>query len=273
MIARQFLGIAGLSALASACAPELLKRDGWRGEHIVRRADSAGATGRGWNFELAEAWNQLNPAWSTCYSGRQQSPINLRSKWGYYAAGPPTFHYPTNLTGTIDNWDFGPQYKIHVGEDNKTAAYIEFDHDGEPEVAYFRSWHVHTPAEHTIDGYRAKGELHIVHYDDSGTPRSVVGILIDRISKDDESASSYASPALATNGSAFYKQLESEQLPDIFSNDTIPDVQLDLNLVISEAKGYQNFWTYKGSLTTPPCSEGIHAKPLEGEHLRRSPHQ
>ncbi|PIA92169.1 hypothetical protein CB0940_09432 [Cercospora beticola] len=254
MIAHQFLGLAALTALASACAPELLKRDGWRGAHLAKRAEPGART---WSFELAEAWNQLNPEWSTCYSGRRQSPINLRSKWGYYTQEPPTFHYPKNLTGKIDNWDFGPQFSVEVDDDNKTAAYIEFDHDGDPEIAYFRQWHVHTAAEHTIDGYRPKGEIHFVHYDDAGVPRSVIGFFFDRKSKYDDYNFNFTGPAIDATGSAFYRQLEPLELPDIFSNNTLEGVELDLNLLVKEAKDYKKFWTYKGSLTTPPCSEGI----------------
>ncbi len=147
----------------------------------------------------------------------------------------------------MNNWDFGPQFTLGaVAADNTTEASIQFSHDGVEETAYFRSWHTHAPAEHTIDGYAPRAELHYVHYDDNNNPRAVVGFFVDLATAEN--------PA---NESAFYKQLESLTLPDVFNNQTIPEVTLDLNLAISEAKDYKNFWTYKGSLTTPPCLEGL----------------
>lgn len=149
----------------------------------------------------------------------------------------------------MNNWDFGPQFAIPTADDNTTAAHIVFEQDGQKETAYFRSWHTHAPAEHSVDGRRPKGELHYVHYDAEGNPRAVVGFLLDlAMDKDD-----YETPS----GSAFYQQFEKMDLPTIFENRTMSDITLNLNLALKESNNYKNFWTYKGSLTTPPCTEGL----------------
>ena len=186
-------------------------------------------------------------AWGACFAGTQQSPVAFTSAHGLSSSSPPKFNYPTNVTGPLNNWDFGPQFVLgKVADDNTTEASIEFSHDGEKETAYFRSWHTHAPAEHTVDGHRPKAELHFVHYDDNNKPRAVVGFLIDR-----------ADNTTTTKESAFYKQLEGLTLPTIFDNQTIGEIHLDLNLAVKESGDYKNFYTYKGSLTTPPCTEGL----------------
>jgi carbonic anhydrase len=110
-------------------------------------------------------------------------------------------------------------------------------------TVYLTGWHMHFAAEHQIDGTRATAEMHLVHADAAGNPAAVVGIMVD----------------VAAVGA-----VESAFLPTgVFqfpaSNETrvIPDVQLNMAQAIQGAGNLTNFWTYEGSLTTPPCSEGL----------------
>lgn len=84
--------------------------------------------------------------------------------------------------------------------------------------------------------------MHFVHVDEKGKAASVVGIRIDP---------SYESGV----SSAFF-----EELPSLIGfNDTsvIEGVMLSPLKAIEEVAGLEEYWTYAGSLTTPPRTEGI----------------
>jgi carbonic anhydrase len=101
---------------------------------------------------------------------------------------------------------------------------------------------MHFPSEHLVDDVRAKGEMHMVHVDAEGNAASVVGLMVD-VAADPE----YISP--------FF-----DSLPDLIGfNDTsvVEGATTDPMQAIREVGNLKGYWTYKGSLTTPPCSEGL----------------
>lgn len=170
--------------------------------------------------------------------------MKYTSSLGLYEGAAPVFNYPTALNGSFNNWDFGPQFILDkgIGNTNTDLPTMQFQENGKTETVYFRSWHTHSPAEHSIDGYRPRAELHYVHYTADGIPRAVVAFLIDRHAD--------AAPC------QFFSQLEVP-MPDFIANQTVEGVSCDLNLAIEQVGGYKNFFTYQGSLTTPPCIEGL----------------
>ena len=62
MFTQQAFGLVAISALASACAPELYKRDGHHPAHIYKRQHIANVVedNRGWTFDQSEEWNTQN---------------------------------------------------------------------------------------------------------------------------------------------------------------------------------------------------------------------
>lgn len=111
------------------------------------------------------------------------------------------------------------------------------------ETVFLAGWHIHFPSEHLIDGVRSRAEMHLVHVDAAGKPKSVVGVRIESVPNPDAR-------------SAFLDQLP-ENL--IHFNDTseVEGVTINPMSIIDEVDGLKAFWTYQGSLTTPPCSEGL----------------
>jgi carbonic anhydrase len=94
-------------------------------------------------------------------------------------------------------------------------------------------FHIHVPSEHTIDGKHFDAEMHLVHKDAAGK-LAVVGILLQKGSTNRELA-------------PFFDHLDGTA--------EHPSVQtLDVAPLLARHAGY---FAYPGSLTTPPCSEGV----------------
>lgn len=79
-----------------------------------------------------------------------------------------------------------------------------------------------------------------MHGNADGTARGVVGIRINT----------------STVSSPFIAQFIA-QTPGHASSVRTQVDQLDMSLALKEVNSLKTFWTYKGSLTTPPCSEGL----------------
>jgi carbonic anhydrase len=108
------------------------------------------------------------------------------------------------------------------------------------ETVYMSGWHIHAPADHSVQMQRSKAELHYVHVNAEGKPRAVLAIRIDPGNTD----------------SPFF-----QQLPELISfRDTETRVNVtEFNpfMALEEVNKFNEFWTYRGSLTSPPCTEGI----------------
>ena len=69
----------------------------------------------------------------------------------------------------------GPAFTLYHPEgDFPALPKMEFDDE-----VFLISWHIYSPANHTVDGFRSKSEMHLVHADAEGRPRSVIAIEIN----------------------------------------------------------------------------------------------
>ena len=84
----------------------------------------------------------------------------------------------------------------------------------------------------------------MVHVNAAGEPASVVGVRLE--------------PS-HTQSSAFFNQLPAAPLPAPVNPplEGTPGIPMNALLAIEEVGSVQQYWTYMGSLTTPPCSEGL----------------
>lgn len=115
---------------------------------------------------------------------------------------------------------------------------LNFDH----ETVYLAGWHIHTPSDHIINGLRTRAELHLVHKTSNGTDRAVVAVLMDPGSENHTFIDQFPTQLIKFNSSD----------PDRHVN-----VSLSLDGVLQTSSTFQEFWTYEGSVTSPPCEEGV----------------
>jgi carbonic anhydrase len=180
-----------------------------------------------WSYEGPTgpaAWSNIEPANVVCKLGGSQSPVDLSHALhvpGLTALQPiytSTRVKVTNNGHTMQvNVDKGSNLKI----DGKRFDLLQF--------------HFHTPSEHTIDGKGFPLELHLVHQA-SDQSMVVIGVLMS------EGASNLAL-------GRFWERLPKT----VGEADT--GIKLDINDLLP--RGIDDYFTYAGSLTTPPCTESV----------------
>jgi len=170
-----------------------------------------------------EKWSTLNPAFSTCASGKRQSPIDIRDgiKVGL---DPVVFDYQPSGFRVLDN---GHTIQVNVGLGNAIEV-LGRRYD-------LVQFHFHRPSEERVNGRQTDMVAHLVHKDLEGR-LAVVAVLLTR-----------GSPQPVV-------QTVWNNLPLEPNEEVTPSVPLDLIKLLPEDRRY---YTYMGSLTTPPCSEGV----------------
>lgn len=209
---------------------------------LLTLAAAASADGHAWTYDghggPAE-WAELDPAFATCGLGQLQSPIDIR---GAKAADLPAirFDYRAGAAAIVDN---GHTVQVNLAPGSAIVV------GGERfELLQF---HFHKPSEERIDGQAHDMVVHLVHRDTAGQ-LAVVAVLLDRGSEN---------PLLA----ALW-----QRLPKVKEQEVHLDVELDATALLPSDRGY---YTFRGSLTTPPCSENVrwfvlkHATPLGESQL------
>lgn len=184
-----------------------------------------------WAYEASYDWGRLSPDYSLCQDGTQQAPIPLRLDQGLSLNHFPVFdRYNMNVSGTFQNWGYGPGMTLaHPPNDYTSLPSFTFEEEeGEEETVYLTGWHIHSPADHTVQGQRSKSEMHFVHVDSEGNNRAVLAFRID--------------PGSRTSG--FF-----ESLPELISyrelNRTV-EAMINPGVALREVDEFSEFWSYKG---------------------------
>ncbi|NDG37946.1 MAG: carbonic anhydrase family protein [Betaproteobacteria bacterium] len=170
-----------------------------------------------------EKWSTLDPAFSTCASGKHQSPIDIRDgiKVGL---DPVVFDYQPSGFRVVDN---GHTIQVNVGLGNAIEV-LGRRYD-------LVQFHFHRPSEERVNGRQTDMVAHLVHKDLEGH-LAVVAVLLTRGSPQ---------PVVQT----VWNNLPLERNEELSAS-----VPIDLIKLLPEERRY---FTYMGSLTTPPCSEGV----------------
>jgi len=202
----------------------------------VSTAAGAAAAAPRWSYSGADGpdrWAAISNAFATCGSGHQQSPIDLSAAVSRDLANPQIAYQPSDAT-IVDN---GHAVEVDLGRAGNILTL-----DGVPYALV--QLHFHSPSEHTVDGNSFAIELHLVHQADGGA-LAVVGVFI---------AGGAENPALVPVLSA---------MPSKENREVRLRVPFDPSTLLPEDR---RAYRYTGSLTTPPCSEGVNwvvmAKPI-----------
>jgi carbonic anhydrase len=172
-----------------------------------------------------EHWGELSKEYVLCSKGKEQSPIDLKVSTPQSGLALK-FAYQAAPLDSVNNGHTLEQY-FPDGQQSMTVN----DH-----VYKLVRLHFHVPSEHTVDGKHTAMEMHIVHQDDQGNA-AVLGLLIEP----GQSAASMTN--LFANLPESPGVHEEKVAVKIDPNDFVPS--------------NHTVWHYKGSLTTPPCSENV----------------
>jgi carbonic anhydrase len=179
-----------------------------------------------WSYQGATNptnWGKISRDFATCDLGQDQSPIDIQGA----AKGEPVqiaFNYKSSPLSVTNN---GHSIQVNYAP----GSTISIDGD-EYQLLQF---HFHTPSEHKIAGKAAAMEAHLVHRNAAGK-LAVVGVMMNA-GQEDRSIDK------------IWQAIPTSDRTNTVSNSTI-----DAASLLPTNKSY---YSYTGSLTTPPCSEGV----------------
>ena len=169
-----------------------------------------------------DRWVKLKPEFAAC-AGKNQSPINVS---GLIEAQLPPLKYDYKQGGSevVNNG-----HAIQVNYDAGSSTVI----DG---IRFeLKQFHFHSPSENHINGKSFPLEAHLVHADKDGN-LAVVSVMFDE---------GKANPAVAAAWSLMPKSAGGKN--------ALPNKVAATGLLPAN----RDYYRYNGSLTTPPCTEGV----------------
>ena len=183
--------------------------------------------GHDWGYDGAEGpshWGDLKPEFAPCKTGHRQSPVDIGNtrKTDLPAL---QFDYKPSPLHIIDNGhtvmiNYAPGSSLRVGD----------------KQYQLKQFHFHRPSEERIHGKHFEMVVHLVHADQEGH-LAVVAVLLEKGADN---------PLLHELWSRLPEEKEKEEVLD--------NVRIDLATLLPANLGY---YTFSGSLTTPPCSEDV----------------
>ena len=185
--------------------------------------------GKHWEYKGEtgpEHWGDLASEYTTCKTGASQSPININfNKLVEANLGKIDFNYKEATPKIINNGhtiqvDYQNGSEIKVGDDNYKL----------------QQFHFHAPSENMVNGKPYQMEMHLVHKNDKGD-LAVVAVFFNEGESNAELQKAW------------------DFMPKTAgSNAMISNISLNATKLLPKE---QKFAHFKGSLTTPPCSEGV----------------
>ena len=216
-------------ATAAARAKKLADAKRRQDEQAAAAAAAIAATpkrGTVWSYEGETGpanWSKINVDWAKCGTGNRQSPIDLRDGIKVNLEQISFDYHPSSFS-EINN---GHTIQVTVGGGN----FITVGNT----VYELQEFHFHRPSEEKINGKGTEMVIHLVHKSAEGKI-AIIAVLLER-----------GQPHRLMQ--TIWDNLPLEKF------DTVsPSIVIDPTDALPERRDY---FTYMGSLTEPPCTEGV----------------
>ncbi|HET7871963.1 MAG TPA: carbonic anhydrase family protein [Terriglobales bacterium] len=169
-------------------------------------------------------WGDLRPEFAPCKTGHHQSPIDIRNP--QKAALPAIrFEYKPSPLHIIDN---GHTIMVNYAAGSVMSV-------GGKKYA-LKQFHFHRPSEEKINSESFEMSVHLVHADEQGK-LAVVAVLL-RHGQDN----------------ALVRELWNDLPKEKGKEELLDKIQINVSRILPADRSY---YTFSGSLTTPPCSEDV----------------
>jgi carbonic anhydrase len=182
-----------------------------------------------WSYEGEngpQAWGKLKPEFNACALGKRQSPINIEDASTLQGPAEPLLFNYTASSGTVVNNGHTIQVDLY-GDNSITVRGSNYK---------LLQFHFHTPSEEQVNYRSSSMVAHLVHKNAEGQ-LAVVAVLLD--------------PGVAN---ALINKVWTYMPLDTGDRVGLPTGIIDMNELLPKD---QRYYQFMGSLTTPPCTEGV----------------
>ncbi|KAI9353445.1 carbonic anhydrase [Obelidium mucronatum] len=204
------------------CLADIIVTRGLEQPHLERRAS--------WSYEGETGvshWGKFN---TVCEAGEYQSPINFEGE-KFAIKTKPKLQW-SSLTKPFEVLNNGHTIQLQLKQSAPTLQSKQVNN-----LEYtVQQVHFHSPSEHHIDEKYFPLEAHFVHASPDGK-LSVIGLFFE-----------------IGDWNPWFQEFENKLPSAAGTTTTIPS--LNMNSIIKVLGGAE-FFSYTGSLTTPPCTEGV----------------
>jgi len=204
----------------------------------------------------AKHWGALDPSFELCAHGDEQSPINIPKDEPISKDALAIHYHSTSMIIVEDGTTDLTLGKVQTVINDGHTIQLNFPIEGTKENIVFNGssyrlvqFHVHTPSENHVDGKAYPLEIHFVHQGENGKA-AVIGVFVKEGEKN---------PSFEKIIAHLPNKLHT---PQIVKGEHIRPLSL--------LPRNKHYYSFKGSLTTPPCSQGIlwivMAEPITASH-------
>lgn len=185
-------------------------------------------------------WGSIKPDYEACGTGKIQSPIDFPTSVLYAPLedGPKPMLEASDFIFSAGSYNWA----LTCATD-QTCGFTMFG----GKKFYFLNQHFHAPSEHTLNGKQYPFESHMVHISEDGD-LAVIATMFEFANESEYPPTIYAGNNLDFGVNSYIKQILNGVTKDKGTFKISP------SKIIDSRKGY---CVYTGSLTTPPCSEGV----------------
>lgn len=188
----------------------------------------------GWGaIEGAGTPPPMNYPYAECAIGTKQTPVDISNTRKTPILNGLTFNWKPF---TADFYNTGHAVQVQPVDPKSYKGTTKVGKDVYPLLQA----HLHTPSEHTLNGQKFEGEMHFVNVRTDGRI-TVVGMFIE--------TGAYNPQIQLMLDNTINKPEEKAHNPT--------NLVFDPKKLLPKGTGSSKFYTYSGSLTTPPCTEGV----------------